>query len=503
MRIPPTFVRQQVFSFLFPTLLHNMKNFWLLAGLCLLSNLTWAQSDTLFLQFSPNAPDNSVIHEITVLQNGHIGLLQSGHGLAPKAYLLSSDGDILHEKVFETVADFEIESANFWWERADHQSIFMGQAQRESHLYYLIWSADSTLQNLQLVDSLRLPDGQSFAQRSLVFNPDKSLFEGFGTLSDAPGGAFLDNTYLALDPDFRIRDFRLLTGDFDRSYIYHHFWEPTSRRYLVSSFNPYEALVVDDSAHVVRTVRLGLPGSQPLQSFRFIDGYTEADGTPVGLSYLLANGPFKIALHRLAIETDTAYSAQIFPLNEPDLGIIAGEIVRRDQQGDILIAGNTISDGNVLVAKHTPNFERKWVFMFDHPGSFAVYDLEITPENEIFAAGRISNQPQQHHGFLFRISPEGTLSSSTWLPDAASVKWQIFPNPTAHQVCYSVAEQAVVSLRLWDYEGRLRWESNTPSAVTHTSHCVELSAELAAGAYRLEARFADGHVRSTNIQVLR
>jgi len=470
----------------------------LLSTYFILSHLfSAAQPDTILLGYPAAGVGSSVINETRILSDNRIIFTQFTSDKKHQAFIVDSIGGIVYVNDLDEVAGFTIFSSIYILEGIG-KYVFIGNATRDSVQYFISFSLDSMLENIALIDTVRLENDTWLSFENMRFNPDNELWETFGVVRRISNSAsMLEYFYAGIDKNYKFNKFKKFKTKYKSSYVFDFYWVKPVQRYVFSCFNQSTILVDEDINFVYETgVRINYDqGSSILTMYNFSDNENNIVFCYGKESW---DRPYNAAFVWLDIQTDTIILANAIPLSSPPLGVQYESHMRKDYDGNYLISGtNNLpwlnGPSNTLkVVKYTPNQEKIWEFSYSDDKGFVIWDMEIDHNNDIVVVGDAWNMyaDGQTHGFLMKIYSNGTLSSYQEIPDSFTEKYkiQITPNPAASNLCIqSSTEQARIA-RFWDVSGRLVLTEN----IQASPHCFDLPATLLPGFYAAEVLFADG-----------
>ncbi len=459
-----------------------------------------AQPDTILLGYPAAGVGSSVINETRILSDNRIIFTQFTTDKKHQAFIVDSIGGIVYVNDLDEVAGFTIFSSIYIIEGIG-KYVFIGNAARDSVQYFISFSLDSTLENIALIDTVRLENDTWLSFENMKFNPGNELWETFGVVRRISNSAnMLEYFYAGIDKNYKFNKFKKFKTKYKPNYVFEFYWVESVRRYMFSCFNQ-STILVDEDINFVYEDAIRVPyieNGSPNVSIFIMYNCTDDENNIVFCYGKESWGAYTSAFVWLDIKADTIILANAIPLNTPPLGVQVESHMRKDGNGNYLISGtNNLpwlnGPSNTLkVVKYTPNQEKIWEFSYSDDKGFVIWDMEIDHNNDIVVVGDAWNMygDGQIHGFLMKIYSHGTLSSYQEIPDNFTDKYkiQITPNPAVSKICIqSSTEQARIA-RFWDVSGRLVLTEN----IQASPHCFDLPGTLLPGFYAAEVLFADG-----------
>ena len=462
------------------------------------SFLLTAQPDTILRGYPSVNDDQTVIKEALILSNNRILFTQSTYNDEYLAYLVDEKGEIMRLNVLDEVDGFNIFSTIHIIEDSARY-IFVGNAVKDLKYYFITYSLDSSLENITLIDTIRLEDDTRLSFQDMKYNSDKSCWEAFGIVrrvSSSP--AFIEYFYTNLNKDYTIDKVKRFKTKHYPNYVFEFYWMKSINRYIFSCFNN-STILVDENINFVyeNAIRVsyigynGIPSTSNLIMYNCTD---HENNTVFCYGKSSWNNPYNSGFVWLDIKADTIILSSSVPL-APDLGELYESYMRKDKDGNYIIAGtNTLPLGggppNTLkVVKYTPNLEKVWEFNYKDDKAFTIYDVEVDQKGDIVIVGKAWNMygDGKNRGFLMKVYAHGTLSTYHEVPDPKLVR--ISPNPVFSSFCVRAGQgEQVQAVRFWDVSGRLAL--NEPVGVL--PWCSTLQPDLPPGFYAAEVLFEDG-----------
>ena len=442
--------------------------------------------------------DQTVIKEALILSDNQILFTQSTYEDEYLVYIVDDKGDIIHLNVLDEVEDFSIFSTIHIIEDTTRY-IFIGNAIKDLKYYFIIYSMDTLLENITLIDTIRLEDDTQLYFQDMKYNSDKGFWESIGIVRGVSSAAsFIEYFYVNLNNDYAVNKLKKFKTKYYPSYVFEFYWINSFKTYVFSCLNQSTIIVDEDFNFIyenaVRVSYIGYNGI-PSTSNLIMYNCTDHENNRVfcyGKSSW--NNPYNSGFVWLDIKTDTIILSNSVPLS-PDLGELFESYMRKDKDDNYIIAGtNTLPLGggppNTLkVVKYTTNLEKVWEFNYKDNKAFTIYDVDVDHKGDIVIVGKAWNMygDGKNRGFLMKVYAHGTLSSYNEVPSPGLVR--ISPNPVVSSFCIQAEQgEPVRAIRICDVSGRLALNER----VGALPWCSNLPPDLPPGFYAAEVLFEDG-----------
>jgi hypothetical protein len=471
-----------------------MKNAFIFLFCLLFARQASAQNDTILVGYSADDSGASFLNELAVFSHHKYGISQrTTNGY--KVFVSGPDGQALYARPLDQVANFSIQSCS-WMLEDETRYVYIGNALRGNQSFLIVFSLDTTLSEIQLIDTLALNGAEQLFFEVLKYNTAQSVWEGFGMVQMQGGGAITGVHYIALNDDFQVVKSRRLQGDYHPNPVLEFQWMDDIGRYFLSLFGGRNLLVdaeqqlLRESPDVTQTYLSN--NIQYTTALRVYNCFSSEGSRLYAYAKSFSDGPYNVAMVTLELAGDSVRLIEAIPLNEPSLGLTFASKMLLDREGNYVVSGvNALSaplPNKISVVKFSPELETLWTFHYESDKSFIIWDMEADENNDLVIVGQAWNifGDGQPRGFLMKVYANGALVSYQEAPAPESLR--LFPNPATRQFVVQ-SEAAIRQIRLTDLSGRLVYET-IPGAVQTVQVIVPKG--LSRGIYTVEAIFTDG-----------
>lgn len=463
----------------------------------------FAQSDTILVGYSQSDIVSSLINEMIILPNDKIGFTQNALS-GFKAFVTDSKGQVIHQRKLEYVDGYVINSNSFIFDDTTRY-VYIGNAMKDGKRFFISYSLDTMLQDIRLIDTIEVENDVRIFTDMMKYNHKKSVWEGFGYGQLVSTTDFPYICYISLDANYEFEKFEKLTGNYHEGPVIEFQWIESLSRYYVKTFGD-RSLIIDEGFNVVNEI-VGITlvyqynNSTKISSLGMFNCLDPIGSTLFCYAKEDFNYPYNAAFATLDLQGDSIHLVEAIPLSNPPLGMNYASQMRVDLDGNYVISGVNIfsppDPNKVTVAKFSSvTYDKIWEFSYLDNKAFAIWDMEIDPNNDIILVGQSWNifGDGQVRGFLMKVYSNGTLTSYHEIPDDLSDQYwvNISPNPTTSELCLRTTTQPAI-LRLWEVSGKLALEEKIVSDSTYEPSCFDLPLNLMPGFYAAEVIFPDGH----------